>query len=290
MKTDRVCIRFSGLTFRFQFPNPIRVPEDFTDLLCSDCDFPDEEFTIQLLNEPLRPDGVPFRGGHGALIYPTKEGWLRIYAPLIAEDGCQVACLLCSDGKNILYYPASLWDYYSDPLHLLHLIAGEVLLLRHNALLLHSSLVMLHGRTVLFSGPSGAGKSTQAEIWRSHLDAQVLNGDRSVIMEKDGVFFAGGSPWCGTSSIRRPEQAPIAGIFLVRQADRNAVTRLSREALVPLLSQITLNSWDPAFMEKATDLVAKLMASVPIYRLDCRPDTQAADLAHQTLFPKEAAQ
>ena len=282
--TQSVCIQFSELTFRFLFPSPIPLPEDFTDLLCEPCDCPDEEFTIELLKEPLRPEGNPIPGGAGAAIYETKEGWLRIYTPLIAEDGCQVACLLRSDGKNTLYYPASRWDYYSNPLHCLHLIAGEVLLLRHDGMLLHSSLVMQEGKCVLFSGPSGAGKSTQAQLWQEHLGSQIINGDRCLIRTIDGVICGGGSPWCGTSGIRRKEYGPIAGIFLVHQAPRNAVKRLGAEAFLPLLTQTTVNSWDKAFMEKVTEMIADLICQVPIYRLDCTADTEAVDLAHRTLF------
>ena len=287
VSAQSVCIYFSGLTFRFLFPNPIPLPEDFADLLCEQCDSPDEEFTIQLLNKPLRPEGNPIPGRGGAAIYETEEGWLRIYTPLTAEDGCQVACLLRSDGKNLLYYPASRWDYYSSPFHCLHLIAGEALLLRHGAMLLHSSLVMQEGKCVLFSGPSGAGKSTQARLWQEHLGSQILNGDRCVIRSFDGVICGGGSPWCGTSGIRRREHGPIAGIFLVRQAPENKVTRLGAEAFVPLLTQTTVNSWDKAFMEQVTEMIAELIRRVPIYRLDCTPGPEAVVLAYHTLFHKE---
>lgn len=282
-----VCISFSGLTFRFSFPHPLALPAEFLDLRCEDSRQPDEAFEIRLLSEPLRPDSPATYLRPNLNIYNTKEGWLYIYPPLIAEDGCQVACLLCPDHKNILFYPASRWDFYSSPLHCLHLIAGEVLLLRYNAFLLHSSVVMLDGKAVLFSGPSGAGKSTQASLWAHHLGAQILNGDRCVVMRKEGSFYGGGSPWCGTSGIHRKEQAPIAGIFLVHQAPENSVRQLKREAFVPLLTQTTVNSWDAAFMQQVTQLLADLITEVPIYHLDCRPDRDAVALCYETLFRKE---
>lgn len=288
MTPPSVCIRFSGLTFRFLFPEEIPLPDGFEALLCEDPGQVDEQFEIRLLAGPLVPEGAPVASYAGTAIYRTKKGWLRIYSPLIAEDGCQVACLLCPDGKNILYYPASRWGFYSAGLRLAHLVAGEVLLLRHDAFLLHSSLVMMDGKTVLFSGPSGAGKSTQARLWEAHLGAKVLNGDRTVIMDREGTFYGGGSIWCGTSGIYHPEQAPIAGIFLVNQAPENSVRRLGFQAFKPLMTQITVNSWDSAFMEKVTELLARLMETVPIYQLNCRPDADAARLGYQTLFGKEA--
>lgn len=279
-----VCIRFSGLTFRFLFPNPIRLPEAFTALQCEDSETPDEEFEIRLLTEPLVPDAPLFCNQTGTHLYHTQEGWLRIYTPLIAENGCQVACLLRPNGKNVLYYPASRWDYFSDSLHCTHLIAGEALLLRHNAFLLHSSVVLHDGKIILFSGPSGAGKSTQAQLWETHLGAKVINGDRCVIMKKEDGFYGGGSLWSGTSGIYHPDQAPIAGIFLVNQNPENSLVPLGAAAFAPLFAQTTINSWDASFMESITDLMAELLSQVPVYRLNCRPDEDAVRLVHHTLF------
>lgn len=285
MASDRsVCVSFSGITFRFWFPTSPVLSEPFLALQCDDPGEVQEEFEIQLLTSPLRPNGVPVHSGGGITIYSTEEGWLRIYSPLIAEDGCQVACLLRSDGKNVLYYPASRWDFYASPLRCFHLIGCEILLLRRDAFLLHSSVVLHQGKTVLFSGPPCAGKSTQAKLWADHLGAEVINGDRCVIMKHGGIFYGGGSPWAGTSGIYRPEQAPIAGIILVNKASENRLQRLGISAFAPLFTQTIVNSWDTRFMEQITNLYQELLQQVPVYRLDCRPDEEAVQLVYRTLF------
>ena len=170
---------------------------------------------------------------------------------------------------------------------MLHLLAGEAMLLNQNAFLLHSSLVMVEGKTILFSGPSGAGKSTQANLWAEFAGAEILNGDRTVIMKKEDGFYGGGSLWSGTSGIYRPEQAPIAGIILIKKGPREQIRRLGFEAFVPLFSQTTLNSWDPDFMSKVSELYAELLAQVPVYELECRPCAEAVALTYKTLFGKE---
>lgn len=284
---SRFCLRFSGITVRFVLPKQIRLPSYFAPFLCEDTTAPDEEYTVTLLTSPLRPDGDPVVNVSETRIYQTKKGWLHIHPVQGDEIGCQVACLFCPDGHHTIYYPASMWDYYFESWQCAHLICGERLLLRHDALLLHSSLVRYHGKTVLFSGPSGAGKSTQARLWQEHLGADILNGDRTVIMRKSDGFYGGGSIWCGTSGIYHPDQAPIAGIFLLEKAKENFVERLGFQAFAPMFSQTILNSWDGVFMDKISLLFADLMAQVPIYRLHCRPDYDAVDLALHTLFGKE---
>lgn len=289
MGSFRFCVRFSGICIRFTLPTPLTLPDCFAALRCPDTDDPDVEYEVCLLTTPLRPQSEPVHKNGVVTIYPTDKGWLRIYSALTAADGCQVACLLRPNGKNTLYYPASRWDHYRSHWHCAHLLGGEAMLLGQNAFLLHSSVVMVNGKTVLFSGPSGAGKSTQASLWEQFAGADILNGDRCVVMKKDDGFYGGGSPWCGTSGIYRPEQAPIAGIVLIKQGPEERLRRLGFESFVPLFSQTTLNSWDSTFMNTVSGLYSELLEQVSVYELVCRPGREAVELVYQTLFGKEIA-
>ncbi len=281
------CIRFSGITVRFTLPTPVKLQECFTNLMCEDVECPDAEYRVELISSPLCPDTAPVAEIGGTYVYNTTEGCLHIYTPLNDEDGCQGACLLSKNGKHTLFYPASTWEKHSTYWHVTHLLRGEALLLMHNAFLLHSSVVMIDGKTVLFSGPSGMGKSTQADLWKKYANAEIINGDRCVIMEKNGVFYGGGSLWCGTSGINRPEQAPIAGIFILEQSKENKTTELGARGFTPLFSQTTINSWDPVFINEVTTLYDGLLRSVPVYKLQCTPDKEAVKCAYRTLFGKE---
>ena len=154
-------------------------------------------------------------------------------------------------------------------------------------MLLHSSFVEMDGKAVLFSGPSGAGKSTMADLWQTHLGAQIINGDRTIIQKNAQGFTAAGSIWAGSSCIYRQVTLPLAGIFLLNQAPENRVERLGFDAFVPLFSQTILNSWDRDFMDRMAGLYDALLADIPVYRLHCRPDRDAVELAYHTLVGKE---
>ena len=289
MAVFRYKLRISGIVVEFVLPEPIIPPADMAAFLCEADVTPDDIFTLTLITEPLRPEAPMLCTYRETHIYHTKEGWLHIFPALGDREGCQVACLFCPDGHHRLFYPAARWPFYAKQWVFSTMIQGERLLLRHNAFLLHSSLVELHGKAVLFSAPSGVGKSTQAQLWAEHLGADLLNGDRTVIRRTDAGFTAAGSFWSGTSGIYRNVQAPIAGIFLLEQASENRIEPVGIEAFRALLSESTVNSWDPAFMTQLTDLICDVMAQVPIYRLRCRPDKGAVELAYQTLFGKERA-
>lgn len=277
-------VKFAEISVRFKFPSIVKIPEKFAGFLCEDNKQPDEEYEIQLLNQPLCFEEPPITSYNGMKIYRHNKQWIRVYSQLVAEDGCQVACSSKKNGKRVLYYPASKWEFYSKELHFLHLIGIEEVLLKQQAMMLHSSVVLLNDQTVLFSGPSGAGKSTQASLWREFLDAEVINGDRCIIRKIEEVFYGCGSLWSGTSGIYRQENAPIKGIFLLKQSEENTVRRVHAEAFAKIYSQCVVNAWDSGFIEKMTDLIVELLEQVPVYELSCRPDEDAVHIAYKILF------
>lgn len=283
-KLQNVTIRFSEISVKFVFPSEIGIPKEFKEFLIEDQGNADVEYQVHLLEQPMQFAGELVGSYNGMQVYRTEEGTIRNYTPLTEKDGCQVACLFRKHQKHTLYYPAKRWDFYSQELHLLHLIGIEEVLMRHQALLLHSAVVKLGGYTVLFSGPSGIGKSTQARLWETHLGAKAINGDRCVIRKKENTFWGSGSPWCGTSGIYSKEQAPIKGIFILKQASVSSVKRLGIEAFKALYSQCIVNLWDEAFVGQLTELLSKLLEQVPVYELACQPDQAAVELAYHTLF------
>lgn len=281
------CIFFSGIRIRFILPTSVNLPQCITALLCEDSAQTDAEYRVQLIDKPLELPTLPIHTDGNSQIFVTNQGRLRVYSPLTEKDGCQVACLLRSDGKNILYYPSKKWDRYREYWHCSHLLWGEMLLLNLNSFLLHSSVVLKDDRIILFCGQSGAGKSTQAKLWEEFADAEVINGDRCVITNKNGIFYGGGSIWSGTSHIYSPKQAPIAGIFALKQGKENKVRKLNAEAFSTLYTQITLNTWDEEFMRKVTDNLQDMLCSVPVWELTCDISKEAVSLAYKTVFSKE---
>lgn len=281
------CIRFSGITIRFIAPTALNLPECITELLCCNCEVADAEYRITLLESPLSFENAPVYTDGNSHIYETNQGRLRVYFPLTEEDGCQVACLFTPERKNTLYYPAKRWNHYRKYWHCAHLLWGEMLLMHLDAFLLHSSVVLKDNKAVLFCGESGAGKSTQADLWKTFANAEIINGDRCVIRNQNGVFFGGGSLWSGTSGIYSPLSAPIAGIITLKKGENNSIRKLEAEAFPALFSQITLNLWDEEFMHNVTGNLLLMLQSVPVWELTCDKSREAVSLAYKTIFSKE---
>lgn len=83
----------------------------------------------------------------------------------------------------------------------------------------HASAIAYRGEALLFAAPSGTGKSIHSSLWKqAHPnDVVYLNDDTPVIKRKDGVFYAFGTPWAGTSRIQNNLSAPIKAVILVKR-------------------------------------------------------------------------
>lgn len=158
------------------------------------------------------------------------------------------------------------------------------LLLPKKAVLIHSSFIDIGGSAVLFSAPSGTGKSTQAELWRVHRNAEVINGDKAGIYIENGEAFASGVPFCGTSGICKNRTLPLKAIVLLSQSKENKVKRLNGfEALQGVINNIYLDLLAPLEKQMCIDFAIELLEKIPVYSLECTPDERAVEELEKAL-------
>lgn len=153
------------------------------------------------------------------------------------------------------------------------------LLTIHDGFLLHASYIEWEGRAILFTAPSGTGKSTQAQLWCEHMGAALVNGDRAALRIIGGRVFACGTPFSGSSPVRRNVQLPLAAIVYLGQAPENSIVRLRGvRAFRRVWEGCTVNTWEREDVETATRTVSEVVSRVPVYHLLCTPDVRAAEV------------
>lgn len=152
----------------------------------------------------------------------------------------------------------------------------ERLMMRERAIVLHCAYMERHGEAILFSAPSGTGKSTQADLWETHRGTRTINGDRSLLIQREGVWYACGWPICGSSQICINEAHPIKAIIMLEQAKQNSVRTLhGLEAVRQVLPQLMINGWNRMFQIEAMGILDELLQKVPIGMLECDISEQA---------------
>lgn len=163
-------------------------------------------------------------------------------------------------------------------------LSMEKTLLPFNGLMLHCALIEYQGQGIAFTAPSQTGKSTQAELWRKHKGANVLNGDRAIIrVEKDGVY-AYGSPWAGSSDLFFNVKVPLKMIVVLEQAKQNTIRPLSQsEGLGWFIQGTSLPFWQEEMFEMGMQTLEGIITQTPMHLLSCLPDEGAVECVYQCL-------
>ena len=159
--------------------------------------------------------------------------------------------------------------------------------LRHQAVPIHSSVVVCHGRAVLCLGESGTGKSTHTGLWVKHIEGSYLLNDDCPILRVEGdEVVVYGSPWSGKAPCFRQERVPVAALLRLEQRPENTIRRLrtveSITALLPSCPPALAH--DENCLDHMLMFIGGVIGRVPVFRLGCLPDADAARLAYNTIM------
>lgn len=165
------------------------------------------------------------------------------------------------------------------------LLGIEELVAEKNGCILHSSFIDAGGKAVLFTGPCSIGKSTQARLWRDYADAIVINGDKTLIFEENGIYYASGLPYSGSSKDCLNRVLPLGAVVCLKQSLSNSARRLeSTDAFYSFYK----NCYPVPSREhtgKALDFALGLSQSIPVYEFSCLADESAVRCLERELCP-----
>ena len=182
------------------------------------------------------------------------------------------------------YYLSDMVNHINYTHNIIELIGLETLLTAYNGFMLHASFIRWNDSAILFSAPSGTGKSTQASLWKTFENAEIINGDKTGIRYLDGKWKCYGLPNAGSSGIFRNESAPLKTVVILEQAPENSIRRLApSEAFGYIYNQSLVHNWDSVFTEHNIDTIMKLIEDIPVYMLSCLPDQGAVNILKEKL-------
>lgn len=162
-------------------------------------------------------------------------------------------------------------------------------LLQHGGLMLHSSAVVVDGKAYLFTADSGTGKSTHTGLWLKKFDdrAYILNDDKPAIRRESDGWYAYGTPWSGKHDISRNLRVSLAGIACVNRAAENNIEPFGGlEAIQAIMKQVN-RPRGMEFRVNLMELLDKLLTEVPVWKLSCNMDPQAAEVSYGAMSGKD---
>ena len=160
----------------------------------------------------------------------------------------------------------------------------------HGVILFHAAVVEVDGKAYAFSAPSGTGKSTHIRLWRRVYGERVgiINGDKPLLRERDGILTVYGTPWCGKEGWNRNTSAPLAGLCFIERAEQNRIRRMENtEAVERIFTQLLKPDTPDGVAEtlRVTDL---LIRNIPVYLLSCNMTEEAARTSFEAMVKGES--
>lgn len=169
---------------------------------------------------------------------------------------------------------------YLETLAVYRKIADE--LANSNCFLFHGSAIAVDGKAYIFTAKSGTGKSTHTALWRKLFGhrAVMINDDKPLIRITDDGAVVYGTPWCGKHNLSTNTSAPLEAVCILTRSEKNNIKRIDSRAALPILLQQSYRSSDPKITSLILGLVCTLAEKIPIYKLGCNMELEAAQVAY----------
>ncbi len=224
-------------------------------------------------------------------IYQTNQSWvyLCIGRKRDVKEYNQVAIFNRDFTDAKIFLPPSQIEFYkSGQLDSLTLLPTDQLLLAQvladrNGCYFHSSGLIFEGNGLLFMGHSGAGKSTATKLLRDQ--AEILCDDRIILRKHEKLFQIYGTWNHGEIPLISASSAPLKGIFFLKQAKKNSVSRIenSRDITRELLSFVIRPTISADWWRKTLGLIDEIVSQVPCYVLRFQKNAPLAELLRDSL-------
>ena len=233
--------------------------------------------------------------GHTARITSLFESTPQYFKPYLTEDQPEFSIVVTRE--NIDFEQADLLEeahrdgfkprVFTDPFLERAAIqrAFAEYLFDFDILLFHGSAIAVDGEGYLFTAHSGTGKSTHTRLWRQEFGnrAVMVNDDKPFLELRQDSVWLHGSPWSGKHGLDANVCVPLKGLCMLERGAENQIRNASAEELLPMLQKQAYHPLDDQTDKKFLALTKRLSGFVPLWKLSCTKDPQAAHIAYEAM-------
>ncbi len=224
-------------------------------------------------------------------IYASDDGYSIALKSVNSRQPLWIARINCSFNKGTVFLNNKLvavsipgkkfFNPISYPL-------DQILLVRYltdkQGALFHAAGINLYGKGYIFPGISGAGKSTLSKQFITDKGATILCDDRIIIRRISNEYRAYGTPWKSDGGTATNTNAPLAGIFFLKQGPQNSIRKIQKTVAVKrLMSIISIPWYDPRSISDLLDFCDNLLNDIPVYELTFLPSSEVVDVFKEFL-------
>lgn len=284
-------IKIASLNIEVKGLNDLIIPENFKKFITDDNEDANIKYNVKFVDECPACDWKKVVSKNNIIVYNNNGYEARslimpyenvVYGLYIERETAgqykEIDVYIRNDKKELMIYDT----------FFVSLFALERHMMKVDEYVLHCSYVVYNNKAILFSGPSGIGKSTQGNLWVKHMGAKVLNGDRAVIGQEAGKWYVYGWPVCGSSEICYNKKTELSSIVFLEQSKTDTIRKANPlQAVKALYSQITINSWNSDYINKAFNKIELLLNDVPIFEQECTMEKTAPECLLNALISEK---
>jgi hypothetical protein len=158
---------------------------------------------------------------------------------------------------------------------------------KFNRMLMHGAALEINGEGFLFTAPSGVGKSTHLKLWGKRFKnaVTVINGDKPILSFNEEIKIWG-SPRSGKEGWDTPTNAPLKGIVFLERGEKNEIFSVTPSEIVEEAYIQFYIPKDEKLSALTFQMIETLLNSVPLYKMRCNMDIEAAEVAYNMLTGK----
>ena len=108
-----------------------------------------------------------------------------------------------------------------------------------------------------------------------------VNDDKPLLHITDSGVTAYGTPWDGKHRLSTNTAVPLKGICILTRDTTNHIEQAEPNAVYPMIVQQTNRSLTADGMKQTLSLIDRMLNVVPVYRLGCNMDIEAARVAYE---------
>lgn len=165
---------------------------------------------------------------------------------------------------------------------------GEFLFDRE-VLMVHGSTVAVDDKGYLFTARCRTGKSTHTRLWCEAFGGRtvMVNDDKPFVrISSDGIWVCG-SPWSGKHGLDTNITVPLAGICILERGKENTIVPCDSQEALPMLLHQSYCPLDAAKQAVFSSLVKELADRVPLWRMECNKEPDAALISYGAMSKKQ---
>lgn len=269
---------FCGYSFELESEETIHPEAEFSKFIS---DFSKADFKIQV----IRTDNLPSE--EGELVFESERTKIyhgenkKIFTAYFDSVSHQHINFACNVDNSELYIS------FPDEFRELTVFEGldlPSMLLEKNIGIIHCSFIEYEEKAILFVGDKQVGKSTQASLWNKHLNAEIINGDRAAVYFEDGILYADGIPFCGTSKICKNKKLPVKALVCLSIGSCNEIKKLSSmEAFMRIIGKFTYHTAKES-AGTLCSLAGRIAENLPVYAYSCLKDESSVTFLKNELW------